>query len=53
MKKFLMTLLLAVFTVAGIANAAAPKGWETDFDKALAKAKAERKYVYVTDRDYG
>ncbi len=48
MKKFLFTALIAAVTIAaGVVNAAAPKGWTTDFDEALAEAKANKKYVYV------
>ena len=43
MKKWLVVLA----AVAMSAGAFASEGWETDFDKAAAKAKAEGKYMLV------
>ena len=48
MKKFLFTMLtFAIIIGTGIVHAAAPEGWTTDFDKALAEAKAAKKHVFV------
>lgn len=45
MKKILLlSTVLFSFTAA---FAAAPKGWTTDYEAALKRAKAEKKYVYV------
>jgi protein disulfide-isomerase len=44
MKKTLFTLLLATLTLP---LAAAELDWQTDLPKALAKAKAEKKMVFV------
>jgi thioredoxin-related protein len=43
-KLILMVLAAAVMTGMGLAN---PKGWETDLEKAMARAKEEKKTLLV------
>ena len=45
MKKFL--LVIAGVCGLNVLFAAPPKGWMIDYDAALAKAKTEKKFVYV------
>ena len=43
MKKWVMVLMAVSMSVGGYAS----EGWETDFEKASAKAKAEGKYMLI------
>ena len=45
MKKFLIVLFVSVFCINIFATT--PKGWSTDYVKALKQAQKENKFVYV------